>query len=726
MPVHNLRCFHPCRSPEGDGATPSPDAKPDKQTAHVRAAYPVKAPEGRVTRRAEPVLPQRRMPGTDKPLSHGAVAPVPQSEQAPAKPPTQQVPVVASKPPTQQVPIAPPANPRPPAPAGTPPAPAMRATSAPGVASYKTPEELAAAREAAKESAKAAARAAAQKDVANRPTERMTREALEARKQSAPESGPLRPFAPRGVKASDAPTMPPHRPVAPKPVVKIDQTQKLAEETQRLPEDTQKLPDSTDVPDSGAYAPVAHSLPTARFASPEETEIKGNIEPVRDEPFPASAPVSPLDETQDMDPAEVEKPPAVESSESPRISFGQAALMLKLVSAAQIQECVNIQRMQMSKGQRVSLLGQILQERGYLDKTAIDKVKSYQQVFQFGNKIPGYQIVEKLGQGAMGAVFKARQLRMERWVAIKILQPELAANTSVKQRFLQEARASARLNHPNVIVGIDAGEIAGLSYFAMEYVEGKTLQQLVKERGPMDERQALEVIIQVAKALEHAEKHSLVHRDIKPDNIMVTRERVAKLLDLGLAKMRVEGDVGQAKGMAVGTPNYISPEQAMGRSDIDTRADIYSLGVTLFYVLTGRVPFEGPPEVVMYRHIHEPPPHPKNFRPDLGESVSTLIFTMMAKRPEDRPASAGQVVSDMEHLIRTGKLPGMFEGGGSAGPLRVNKTGGALVVKKRLPNLHGYGMPGQPKGPQQPQPGYDDPNAPVLPRKRRKRFGAGW
>ena len=144
-----------------------------------------------------------------------------------------------------------------------------------------------------------------------------------------------------------------------------------------------------------------------------------------------------------------------------------------------------------------------------------------------------------------------------------------------------------------MIVGIDAGEIAGLSYFAMEYVEGKTLQRLVKERGPMDERQALEIIIQVAKALEHAEKHSLVHRDIKPDNIMVTRERVAKLLDLGLAKMRVEGDVGQAKGMAVGTPNYISPEQAMGRSDIDTRADIYSLGVTLFYVLTGRVPFEG-------------------------------------------------------------------------------------------------------------------------------------
>ncbi|CAG0973109.1 eukaryotic-like serine/threonine-protein kinase [Planctomycetaceae bacterium] len=601
--MHKLQCLHPCRSPEGDGDTSSPGPKPDKATSHVRPSYPVKAPEGRVTRRAEPLLPSRRMPGTDKPLNQAEHSLPPQ---APPKPSTTQVPAMPASAPAPQPPMT--STPRPASAQ-----PGVRATSAPGMAALRTPEELAAAREAAKDAAKAAARAAAgQKDIASRPTDRMTRDAMEARKaQSAPESGPLRPFS-RGVKASDAPTMPPHRPMPAKPVIKLnDAARNQGEDTQKLPEETQRLPGKgVDVPESGAYAPVVHSMPTARFDAAEETEIKGSIEPVRNDAFPTSAPVSPLEETQDMDPAEVERPPALEEGESPRISFGQAALNLKLVTAAQIQECVNIQRMQMTKGQRVSLLGQILQERGYLDKTGIDKVKSYQQVFQFGNKIPGYQIVEKLGQGAMGAVFKARQLRMERWVAIKILQPELAANISVKQRFLQEARASARLNHPNVIVGIDAGEVGGLSYFAMEYVEGKTLQQLVKERGPMDERQALEVIIQVAKALEHAEKHSLVHRDIKPDNIMVTRERVAKLLDLGLAKMRVEGDVGQAKGMAVGTPNYISPEQAMGRSDIDTRADIYSLGVTLFYVLTGRVPFEGPPEVVMYRHIHEPPPHP--------------------------------------------------------------------------------------------------------------------
>lgn len=440
----------------------------------------------------------------------------------------------------------------------------------------------------------------------------------------------------------------------------------------------------------------------------------------RTQPSPA------LTETQDMDPAEVEPPPPVGDSTA-RVSFGQAAVMLKLVTPPQIQECVNVQRALLQKGQRVPLLGQILLQRGYLDKAGVERIKSYQQMYQISDKIPGYKLMEKLGQGAMGTVYKAKQVRMERWVAIKVLQPELAANPTIKGRFLQEARASARLNHPNVITGIDAGEVNGLCYFAMEYVEGKTLQQLVKERGAMDERQALEAIVQVGKALEHAEKHSLVHRDVKPDNIMVTRDRTVKLLDLGLAKVRAAEDTGSAKGMAVGTPNYISPEQAMGRQDIDTRSDIYSLGVTLYFALTARVPFEGPPEVVMYRHIHEPPPHPRNFRPDVGDATSTLIFNMMAKRPEDRPASANQLVSDIEHLIRTGRLPGLFDGPPPPGGLKVNKDSRQIVKSGRLPNLKGYGMPGAPAAqvnpPAPPAPTADDPR---LPRKRKKRFDGSW
>lgn len=448
-----------------------------------------------------------------------------------------------------------------------------------------------------------------------------------------------------------------------------------------------------------------------------------------------------LTETQDMDPIEVEQPPP--DSGGARISFGQAAVNLKLVTPPQIQESVNVQRAMLAKGQRVPLLGQILVKRGFLDRDGVEKIKNYQQMYQMADKIPGYKLHSRLGQGAMGTVYKARQIRMERWVAIKILQPELAANPIIKERFLAESRASARLNHPNVITGIDAGEITGLCFFAMEYVEGKTLRELVKERGPMDQRQALEITLQLAKALEHAEKHSLVHRDVKPDNAMVTRDRQVKLLDLGLAKLRAEADPGMAKGMAVGTPNYISPEQAMGRQDIDSRSDIYSLGVTLYFILTGRVPFEGPPEVVMYRHIHEPPPHPKNFRPDVTDPVVTLIFNMMAKRPQDRPASAAQLVSDIEHLLRTGSLPGMFQGTGPQEKLRVKKDSRQIVPSRRMPKLKGYGMPNQqaqqpqqrPAGqPQQRPSGHppqgqppQGPGGPTIPRKRRKKLGgSGW
>jgi serine/threonine-protein kinase len=477
------------------------------------------------------------------------------------------------------------------------------------------------------------------------------------------------------------------------------------------------MPGTDDIKQPGEFngAPVG-----------EETEIPAPTTGHSDEGAAARNDANPsLADTQPMDPVEIEKSASSEAS-SARLSFGQAAVNLNLVTAAQIQECVNVQRALLQKGQRVPLLGQLLLERGFLEKTGVDRIKSYQQMYQIADKIPGYRLSEKLGQGAMGTVYKARQLRMERWVAIKILQPELAANAAIKERFLHESRASARLNHPNVITGIDAGEIEGLCYFAMEYVEGKTLQQLVRERGAMDERMALELIVQVAKALEHAEKLGLVHRDIKPDNIMVTRDRQVKLLDLGLAKVRADGPEGATRGMAVGTPNYISPEQAMGRQDIDTRADIYSLGVTLYYCLTAKVPFEGPPEVVMYRHIHEPPPHPKNFRPDVSDATCTLLQTTMAKRPEDRPASAMQLVSDMEHFLRTGRLPGFFEQ--PSAPMKVARDSRNIVSSRRAPNLRGYGMPGSspsmpPAGPP-PDPAAD--TGPRLPRKRKKRFGSGW
>ncbi|MCL4728909.1 MAG: protein kinase [Planctomycetes bacterium] len=644
--------------------------------------YPVKKPEKRITRLVVEPKTERKMPGTDKQAQDGAPAPgavaPPVRRSAPSLPSLRQ--------------------------GAEPPPPEQRSHGLPTVALGEPP-----AAQPAPVVAKPAAPGPARPAAALKPP---GAEPPPAAKASAPVVEPVKPapakVSPLPKREIGAPV--PTDKVAPEAAAKIQQAKSSAPavatfNTSPVGEATETTGEVTEVGKTGAVKDETVRLEYRAERSPALTE------------------------TQDMDPAEVEPPPPVGESTA-RVSFGQAAVMLKLVTPPQIQECVNVQRALLQKGQRVPLLGQILLQRGYLDKAGVERIKSYQQMYQISDKIPGYKLMEKLGQGAMGTVYKARQLRMERWVAIKVLQPELAANPTIKARFLQEARASARLNHPNVITGIDAGEVNGLCYFAMEFVEGKTLQQLVKERGAMDERQALEAIVQVGKALEHAEKHSLVHRDVKPDNIMVTRDRSVKLLDLGLAKVRAAEDSGSAKGMAVGTPNYISPEQAMGRQDIDSRSDIYSLGVTLYFALTARVPFEGPPEVVMYRHIHEPPPHPKNFRPDISDATATLIFNMMAKRPEDRPASANQLVSDMEHLIRTGRLPGLFDGPPPPGGLTVKKDSRQIGKSGRLPNLKGYGMPGsQPAGinppapPAPPAPTADDPR---LPRKRRKNFGSGW
>ncbi|MBX3474973.1 MAG: serine/threonine protein kinase [Planctomycetes bacterium] len=639
--------------------------------------YPFKKPEARVTRRAVAPQADRKLPGTDKQTQDGS--PAPGAVSPPVRRSAPSIPSLAR-------------------PAQSPPPPENRSHGIPTVSLDAPPA-----------AAKPVAPPAAAKPVA------------------PPAAAPARPAAAAAPRPVSAPAAQPQAKPVSAPAAKVSPLPRR-EIGGPVPADKIDHNAAAKAQAARASAPSMGGIGEITETTGEVTEV-GKTGAVRDDTVRMEYRTQPspaLTETQDMDPAEVEPPPPVGDSTA-RVSFGQAAVMLKLVTPPQIQECVNVQRALLQKGQRVPLLGQILLQRGYLDKAGVERIKSYQQMYQISDKIPGYKLMEKLGQGAMGTVYKAKQVRMERWVAIKVLQPELAANPTIKGRFLQEARASARLNHPNVITGIDAGEVNGLCYFAMEYVEGKTLQQLVKERGAMDERQALEAIVQVGKALEHAEKHSLVHRDVKPDNIMVTRDRTVKLLDLGLAKVRAAEDTGSAKGMAVGTPNYISPEQAMGRQDIDTRSDIYSLGVTLYFALTARVPFEGPPEVVMYRHIHEPPPHPRNFRPDVGDATSTLIFNMMAKRPEDRPASANQLVSDIEHLIRTGRLPGLFDGPPPPGGLKVNKDSRQIVKSGRLPNLKGYGMPGAPAAqvnpPAPPAPTADDPR---LPRKRKKRFDGSW
>ncbi|MGE0433036.1 MAG: protein kinase [Planctomycetota bacterium] len=266
--------------------------------------------------------------------------------------------------------------------------------------------------------------------------------------------------------------------------------------------------------------------------------------------------------------------------------------------------------------------------------------------------IEGYEIVSKIGAGAMGAVYKARQISMDRIVALKVLPPKLARNKQYIDRFLREARAAARLNHENIVGAFDIGECNGLYYFAMEFVEGTTVKDLLAEKKALQEREALELVRQVAMALSHASEQGIVHRDIKPDNIMITSDGVAKLCDMGLAK-QVEGDAAiTMAGAAVGTPWYISPEQARGKKEVDTRADIYSLGCTLFHMICGGPPYIGPTAaVIMTKHINDAIPDPRRSKSYLTDGIVKIQQGMMAKDPSDRYQRPEDVIADIDaHL----------------------------------------------------------------------------
>lgn len=278
------------------------------------------------------------------------------------------------------------------------------------------------------------------------------------------------------------------------------------------------------------------------------------------------------------------------------------------------------------------------------------------------NLIPGYELIRKLGQGGMGAVFQARQLSMDRMVALKVLPRNLAKQEKFKERFFREARAAGRLNHPNIVQALDAQEAGGYSYLAMELVQGVSLQKYVKEHGRLPEREALQVARQIADALDHAwTQHKIVHRDIKPENILYTKDRVAKLCDMGIARIGTDAALTQ-EGATIGTPSYISPEQARGSHDIDTRADIYSLGATLFHLLTGETPYQGKTAAaIIIKHIKEPIPSVQDRCPDISPGTAALVTRMMQKAPDDRYQTTAEVVADIDRLL-AGKSPRQVSG----------------------------------------------------------------
>ncbi len=268
-------------------------------------------------------------------------------------------------------------------------------------------------------------------------------------------------------------------------------------------------------------------------------------------------------------------------------------------------------------------------------------------------QIDDYELIGKLGEGGMGAVYKARQVSLDRVVALKVLAPKLATNPEYVTRFLREARATAKLNHPHIVAGIGVGSAAGYHFFAMEFVEGENFKRHVESKSRMSEAEVLRIGVAIGSALAHAHAMGIVHRDVKPDNILIARDGTPKLADLGLAKAVVAEDSSLTQsGMAVGTPHYIAPEQANGEPDIDGRADLYALGCTLYHAATGSTPFTANTSAaIMVKHLNDRMAHPQSLRADLSNEFCLILSRMVARDRDDRYATLEAAVADMEGLL---------------------------------------------------------------------------
>lgn len=267
-----------------------------------------------------------------------------------------------------------------------------------------------------------------------------------------------------------------------------------------------------------------------------------------------------------------------------------------------------------------------------------------------------YRIDEKLSEGGMGAVYRGTHVLMDKTVAIKVLRPALAADEKIVARFSREARAASRISHPHALSVTDFGEAEdGVVFLVMEYLSGKTLKEVIREEGPLPLSRVAEIMKQVGGALDAAHEQGVVHRDLKSDNIMLLSTSgtdYAKVLDFGIAKIKEnEGEYDPsitAPDLVIGTPQYMSPEQCSQSNVIDARSDVYSLGVILFEMLVGHVPFTGnSPTSIMLKHLQEPAPSVLDERSDLPVSLGPIVNRALAKLPENRYQTADELIQDL-------------------------------------------------------------------------------
>ena len=327
--------------------------------------------------------------------------------------------------------------------------------------------------------------------------------------------------------------------------------------------------------------------------------------------------------------------------------FAEIAVKRQFVTPEQVAEVTALLDQSEAQGKTVALTDTLIR-KGYINET--QKEALVKAVKESGPlKIGDFEVVCELGRGGMGAVYKARELGLDRICALKLLPAHMAGDPSLVTRFMREAQACAKLDHPNIVRAYRFGESESTHFFAMEFVDGTSVEKII-EKGPLSIVKAVNIIKQVTRALVHAHKAGMIHRDIKPANILIAKDGVAKLADLGLVReMNTDLTRVTQSGTGMGTPAYMPPEQATGAKNADARSDVYALGATLYHMIVGEVPYKGDSAYdVVKMHMEARLKSPRARRPEVPSWLDLVILKMMQKKPENRFQTAEELLAALE------------------------------------------------------------------------------
>ncbi len=341
------------------------------------------------------------------------------------------------------------------------------------------------------------------------------------------------------------------------------------------------------------------------------------------------------------------------------LAVARYARQTGLITAEQLSRALQAKSDEAARG-APSSLADVLLKLGFITSAQREMVEEKAKGRQDAvRQLLHFKLLRKLGEGGMGAVYLAEDTKLGKTCALKVLSRHLSNSPDFVKRFRREAEASARLDHPNLVRAYERGEDLGFHFYAMEYCEGAALDQVLVAERMLPVERAIAITLDAARGLQYAHAQGIIHRDIKPGNIFLVKDGPAKVLDLGLSKT-LEGGASSFQtvtGTVLGTPHYISPEQAEGDKGVDGRSDLYSLGATLYHMLTGDAPFPGSSNIeIMYKHVHEQLPDPRDLREDIPEGLVLVLNRMMAKAAKDRHPDGAALIADLEE-VRGGRAP---------------------------------------------------------------------